>query len=99
MNTHAACQIMYYLTPEITQICTSLNPNALNIIRMRCLHDELPMGYSLNLTKPRSLYCADEELRPVGVWASIRHGQLSGTSVLELEVLIRKSTGVTRNVL
>mmetsp|Transcript_17525 Transcript_17525/g.35154 ORF Transcript_17525/g.35154 Transcript_17525/m.35154 type:complete len:211 (-) Transcript_17525:121-753(-) len=38
--------------------------------------------------EPRRGHCRDEELGTVGILASIRHGQLPGASVLELEILV-----------
>lgn len=41
-----------------------------------------------------SLHCADEELRPVGVRASIGHTNSPGTSVLQLKILIRELVAI-----
>lgn len=38
--------------------------------------------------QPRGLFGGDEELRPVGVLARVRHGQPTGAVVLELEVFV-----------
>jgi len=44
--------------------------------------------------EPTSNNGGDEELRAVSVFASIRHGQKSGLSVLEFEVLVSKLLAV-----
>jgi len=46
--------------------------------------------------QPFGLDGAQEELRPVGVGSSVRHGQDTGTHVLFLEVLIRELLPVDR---
>lgn len=42
----------------------------------------------VSTVEPRRLFNRDEELRPIGVLASIGHGQPSSTVVLQLEVLV-----------
>merc|ERR1719244_544747 len=46
--------------------------------------------------QPLSLGSAEEELGPIGVGASISHGQNAGSGVLQLEVLILKLGAVDR---
>lgn len=45
----------------------------------------------MSTVEPRRLLDRDEELRPIGILASIGHGQPPGAVVLQLEVLIRKA--------
>jgi hypothetical protein len=49
---------------------------------------EILTKYNMGAVEPASDNGGDEELRAVSVFASIRHGQKSRLSVLELEVLI-----------
>ena len=44
--------------------------------------------------QPRAGDSADEELRPVGVWTSVGHGQNTGTSVLVDEVLVSELSSI-----
>jgi hypothetical protein len=46
--------------------------------------------------EPRGLYGADEELRAVGVGASVGHGEDALASVLQLEVLVLELFSVDR---
>ncbi len=57
------------------------------------LLDEIgPLGHlakdNVLAIEPRGHDSGDEELRPVGVWASICHAEEEGTVVTELEVLV-----------
>lgn len=47
-----------------------------------------PLGLHLHIKMKASGHSSDEELRSIGVRASIRHRKDSGASVLQLEVLI-----------
>lgn len=44
----------------------------------------------VSVIEPRSLDSANEELASVGVTASVSHGEHTGTSVFQLEVLVRE---------
>lgn len=44
--------------------------------------------------QPVCLYCADKELRAIGVGACVCHGQDTWPHVLQCEVLIRKAASV-----
>lgn len=46
--------------------------------------------------EPRSLDGAEEELRAVGAWASVGHGEDTRAGVLKLEVLVLELVAVDR---
>ncbi|KYN04147.1 hypothetical protein ALC62_04912 [Cyphomyrmex costatus] len=48
----------------------------------------------MSTIEPRSLLNSDKELRPIGIFASVGHGQPSGTIVLQLKVFIRKAISI-----
>lgn len=52
--------------------------------------------HNMTIIQPASLHGCDEELRTVGVWASIRHRHAAGPGVLQSEVLILELVAVDR---
>lgn len=49
---------------------------------------------NVSAVKPRRLLNSNEELRSIGILASIGHGQPSSTIVLQLEILICKAISI-----
>ena len=48
----------------------------------------LGITYSVLAVEPRGLHGGDEELGALGVGPGVRHGQIAGGLVLDLEVLV-----------
>ena len=65
---------------------------AFRAVALNCLHNVHALGdraeHDVLAVKPVGLHGAQEELGAVGVGASVGHGQDTGASVLEREVLI-----------